>query len=226
MYWMVKIMNDKEIIASRIALELNDGDLVNLGIGLPTHVADYIPQEKRVIFQSENGIIGLGPNKNEDNNIVNAGGMKASIVKGGAFIDTATSFSFIRGGHIDVTVLGALEVDQEGSLASWIIPGKMVPGMGGAMDLVTGAKKVIIAMRHTNKGTIKILPKCQLPLTAYKKADLIVTEMAVMAVREDGLHLLEVNPEYSIKEVIEATGAELIIGDVKPMRGIKNENKA
>ncbi len=214
-------MDDKQIIASRIALELNNGDLVNLGIGIPTLVANYVPEEKKVIFQSENGIIGLGADKGEDNDIVNAGGMKASILKGGAFIDSATSFTFIRGGHIDMTVLGALEVDQEGSIASWIIPGKLVPGMGGAMDLVTGAKKVIIAMRHTNRGEVKILKKCRLPLTAYKQANLIVTEMAVMEVKEDGLHLLEVNPQYSIEDVIKATDAELIIGEVLPMKGIE-----
>lgn len=214
-------MDDKQIIASRIALELNNGDLVNLGIGIPTLVANYVPEEKKVIFQSENGIIGLGADKGEDNDIVNAGGMKASILKGGAFIDSATSFTFIRGGHIDMTVLGALEVDQEGSIASWIIPGKLVPGMGGAMDLVTGAKKVIIAMRHTNRGEVKILKKCRLPLTAYKQANLIVTEMAVMRVEEDGLHLLEVNPQYSIEDVVKATEAELIIGEVLAMKGIE-----
>jgi acetate CoA/acetoacetate CoA-transferase beta subunit len=214
-------MNDKQIIASRVALELKDGDLVNLGIGIPTMVADYVPEEKNVIFQSENGIIGLGPDKGQDNQIVNAGGLKASIVKGGAFIDSATSFTFIRGGHIDMTVLGALEVDQEGSIASWIIPGKLVPGMGGAMDLVTGAKKVIIAMRHTNKGRVKILKKCRLPLTAFRQANLIVTEMAVMEVKDDGLHLLEVNPAFTIDDVVKATDAELIIRDVKPMRGVR-----
>ncbi|QLY40530.1 3-oxoacid CoA-transferase subunit B [Hujiaoplasma nucleasis] len=214
-------MDDKQIIASRIALELNDGDLVNLGIGIPTLVANYVPEDKKVIFQSENGIIGLGPDKGEDNQIVNAGGMKASINRGGAFIDSATSFTFIRGGHIDMTVLGALEVDQEGSIASWIIPGKLVPGMGGAMDLVTGAKKVIIAMRHTNRGEVKILKKCRLPLTAYKQANLIVTEMAVMRVEEDGLHLLEVNPQYSIEDVVKVTEAELIIGEVLAMKGIE-----
>ena len=219
-------MNDKQIIASRVALELKDGDLVNLGIGIPTMVADYVPEEKKVIFQSENGIIGLGPDKGQDNQIVNAGGLKASIVKGGAFIDSATSFTFIRGGHIDMTVLGALEVDQEGSIASWIIPGKLVPGMGGAMDLVTGAKKVIIAMRHTNKGRVKILKKCRLPLTAFRQANLIVTEMAVMEVKDDGLHLLEVNPAFTIDDVVKATDAELIIRDVKPMRGLENENES
>jgi acetate CoA/acetoacetate CoA-transferase beta subunit len=219
-------MNDKQIIASRIAMELKDGDLVNLGIGIPTLVANYVEEGKEIVFQSENGIIGLGADKGEECDIVNAGGMKASICKGGAFIDSATSFTFIRGGHIDITVLGALEVDQGGSIASWIIPGKIVPGMGGAMDLVTGAKRVIIAMRHTNKGKIKILKKCRLPLTAYKQANLIVTEMCVMEVRADGLHLLEVNPAYTIEDVVSATEAELIIGKVKPMRGIRNENDA
>jgi acetate CoA/acetoacetate CoA-transferase beta subunit len=214
------MMNDKEIIASRIAMELNDGDLVNLGIGIPTLVADYVPQDKRVTFQAENGIIGLGPLTEEETNIVNAGGLKATIQKGGAFIDSATSFSFIRGGHIDVTVLGALEVDQEGSIASWIIPGKKVPGMGGAMDLVMGAKKVIIALTHTNKGQPKILKKCRLPLTAAHQANLIVTEMAVMKVEEDGLHLLEVHPDYSVDDVVKATEAELIIDKVEKMKGI------
>ncbi len=213
-------MTDKEIIASRIALELEDGDLVNLGIGIPTLVANYVPEDKRVTFQAENGIIGLGGLVEEETEIVNAGGMGASILEGGAFIDSITSFTFIRGGHIDITVLGALEVDQEGSLASWIIPGKMVPGMGGAMDLVTGAKKVIIAMRHTNKGIPKILKKCTLPLTASHQVNMIVTEMAVMEVRKDGLHLLEVHPDYTINDVIQATEAELIFGEVLPMKGI------
>ena len=213
-------MEEKYIIASRIALELNDGDLVNLGIGIPTLVANYVPKEKRVVFQSENGVIGLGPAIEEDSGLVNAGGIPATINLGGAFIDSATSFAIIRGGHVDVTILGALEVDQEGSLASWIIPGKKVPGMGGAMDLVVGAKKVIVAMTHTNKGMSKILKKCTLPLTAYKQGNLIVTEMAVMEVREDGLHLIEVHPSYTISDVVNATEAELIISNVIPMRGI------
>ncbi len=213
-------MTDKEIIASRIALELNDGDLVNLGIGIPTLVANYVPEDKTVTFQAENGIIGLGGLVEGENEIVNAGGLGASILEGGAFIDSATSFSFIRGGHIDATVLGALEVDQEGSLASWIIPGKKVPGMGGAMDLVTGAKKVIIATRHTNRGVPKILKKCKLPLTAAHQVNLIVTEMAVMEVKEDGLHLLEVHPDYKVEDVVKLTDADLIINDVKPMKGV------
>ena len=217
-------MNDKEIIASRIALELENGNLVNLGIGIPTLVANYVPKNKSITFQAENGIIGLGELVEGENEIVNAGGVGASILEGGAFIDSATSFSFIRGGHIDVTVLGALEVDQEGSLASWIIPGKKVPGMGGAMDLVTGAKKVIIATRHTNRGIPKILKKCRLPLTAAKQVNLIVTEMAVMEVRKDGLHLLEIHPKFTVEDVIKATEAVLIINEVKIMKGIDDEN--
>ena len=213
-------MTDKEIIASRIALELNDGDLVNLGIGIPTLVANYVPSDKTVTFQAENGIIGLGGLVEDEVEIVNAGGIGASILPGGAFIDSVTSFTFIRGGHIDITVLGALEVDQEGSLASWIIPGKKVPGMGGAMDLVTGAKRVIIAMKHTNNGVPKILKKCTLPLTAAHQANLIVTEMAVMEVKNDGLHLLEVHPDYSVEDVLKATDAELIINEVIPMKGV------
>ena len=214
-------MTDKQIIASRIALELNDGDLVNLGIGIPTLVANYVPEDKTITFQAENGIIGLGGLVEGETEIVNAGGLGASILEGGAFIDSATSFSFIRGGHIDVTVLGALEVDQEGSLASWIIPGKKVPGMGGAMDLVTGAKKVIIATRHTNRGIPKILKKCRLPLTAAHQVNLIVTEMAVMEVKEDGLHLLEVHPDYKVEDVINLTEANLIINNVIPMKGVE-----
>lgn len=212
-------MDEKNIIASRIALELKDGDVVNLGIGTPTLVANYLPLDKHVVLQSENGIIGIGPLTNEPSDIVNAGGMNATITKGGAFIDSATSFMFIRGGHVDVTVLGALEVDEEGSLASWIIPGKKVPGMGGAMDLVVGAKKVIIAMSHTNNGKSKILKKCTLPLTAYKQANLIVTEMAVMEVCEDGLHLREVHPSYTVSQVIDATEATLIVNQVESMKG-------
>jgi len=216
----VKKMIDKEIIASRIALELKDGDLVNLGIGIPTLVANYIPEDENITFQAENGIIGLGGLVEGEEEIVNAGGLGASILQGGAFIDSATSFTFIRGGHIDVTVLGALEVDQEGSLASWIIPGKKVPGMGGAMDLVTGSKKVIIAMKHTNKGESKILKKCTLPLTAAHQVDMIVTEIAVMEVKKDGLHLLEVHPDYTIEDVLKSTDAELIIDNVIPMKGV------
>lgn len=213
-------MDEKTIIASRVALELEKGNLVNLGIGIPSMVAEFVVPEQNITFQAENGIIGLGGYVGEDTYTVNASGLKASIREGGAFIDTLTSFSLIRGGHIDVTVLGALEVDEEGSIASWIIPGKKVPGMGGAMDLVMGAKKVIIAMTHTNKGTPKILSRCTLPLTAFKQANLIVTEMAVMEVKEDGLHLLEVHPDYTIQQVKDMTGAKLITTHVAPMKGV------
>ncbi len=216
------IMEDKQIIAKRIAMELHDGDLVNLGIGIPTLVPDYLDPKQKILFQSENGVIGLGPLTDEETWLVNAGGNKATIVPGGSYIDSLLSFSLIRGGHIDVTVLGALEVDSQGSLASWIVPGKKVPGMGGAMDLVVGAKKVIIAMTHTNKGRPKILKHCTLPLTAARQANLIVTEMAVIAVEADGLHLLEVHPDYSIEDVLNMTDAELIVKDVIPMKGMKS----
>ncbi len=212
--------NIKEIIAKRVAKELNDGDLVNLGIGIPSLVADYIPTNLEVFLQSENGIIGLGPLAKEDEidfNLTNPSGQYATIKEFGSYFDTATSFIIIRGGHLDLTVLGTLEVDEEGSMASWIIPGKLVPGMGGSMDLVTGAKKVIIATTHTNKGKPKIKKKCLLPLTAYKVVDMIVTEMAVIEVKEDGLHLIERHPDVSIEEIIAATETSLIIDEVKIM---------
>jgi len=213
-------MEAKDIIAKRIAMELKDGDLVNLGIGLPLGVANYIPEGIEIFLQSENGIIGLGPLAEGDaidHHLTNAGAQPSTILPYGMYFDTATSFGIIRGGHVDATVLGALEVDQEGSLASWIIPGKLVPGMGGAMDLVVGAKKVIIATTHTNKGVSKIKKKCSLPLTAYGQVNLIVTELAVMEVRKDGLHLIERHPDVSIAEIVKNTEAELIINDVKLM---------
>lgn len=206
----------REVIVKRVAQELKDGDLVNLGIGMPTLVANYIPEGIDILLHSENGFIGLGPNPEpgkEDPDIVNAGGLPASVVPGGAFFDSAMSFTIIRGGHLDVTVLGALQVDQEGNLANWMIPGKMVPGMGGAMDLVAGARKVIISMEHTAKGAPKILKKCNLPLTAAKEVDLIVTDMAVIEVTPKGLLLTELAPETTLEEVISATEAELIISE-------------
>ena len=211
----------KEFIAKRVAQELKDGDVVNLGIGLPTAVANFVPEGVNVLFQSENGFVGLGPapeEGKEDKDIVNAGGQPVTILPGGMFFDSATSFGIIRGGHVDITVLGALQVDEKGNLANWMIPGKMVPGMGGAMDLVVGAKKVIIAMEHTVKGNHKILKECNLPLTAAGEVNLIITEMGVMEVTEDGLVLKEINPEYSVEEVQAATEAELIIPeDLKKM---------
>lgn len=206
----------KIFIAKRVAKELKDGDVVNLGIGLPTMVANFVPQGINVFFQSENGFIGLGPapQEGEENlRIVNAGAQCVTILPGGVFFDSATSFGIIRGGHVNMTVLGALQVDELGNLANWMIPGKMVPGMGGAMDLVVGAKKVVIAMEHTVKGSHKILKECTLPLTAAKQVNLIITEMGVMEVTERGLLLKEINPEFTIEEVQLATEAQLIISD-------------
>ena len=211
----------REVIVKRVAKELKDGDLVNLGIGLPTQVVNYIPEGVDVLLHSENGFVGLGPTPKagaEDKDIVNAGSQPATHVLGAAYFDSAMSFTIIRGGHLDITVLGALQVDQKGNLANWMIPGKMVPGMGGAMDLVVGAKRVIVAMEHTAKGEAKILKQCSLPLTAAGEVDMIVTEMGVMKVTPQGLVLLEIAPETTIEEVISATEAELIIAeDLKVM---------
>lgn len=207
-------MDAKEIIASRVAKEFKDGDVVNLGIGLPTLVPNYIDEGVEIILHSENGFTGIGPAPEEDQidpNLVNAGGMPVTIIPGGVFFDSAMSFTIIRGGHLDATVLGALQVDEEGNLANWMIPGKLVPGMGGAMDLVGGAKKVIVAMTHTAKGDLKILKKCTLPLTGAKKVSKIITEMGVMEVTPEGLVLTEYNPEYTLEQIKEATEAALII---------------
>lgn len=213
-------MDAKDIIAKRIAKELKPGNLVNLGIGIPTLVANYIPEGQDIYLQSENGIVGLGAlaaNEEICVHLTNPSGQYATVKKHAAFFDSALSFIMIRGGHLDVTVLGALEVDEEGSLASWIIPGKLVPGMGGSMDLVEGAKRVIIATTHTNKGIPKIKKRCSLPLTGYKKVDLIVTELGVMEVREDGLHLIERHPDVSVEEIISQTEANLIVDHVELM---------
>ena len=191
----------REYIARRVAQELKDGYVVNLGIGLPTLVANYIPEGMSVTFQSENGIIGVGPAPapgEEDKDIVNAGGGFVTVLPGAQFFDSCTSFGIIRGGHVDATVLGALEVDQEGNLANWMVPGKMVPGMGGAMDLVVGANQVIVAMEHTSRGKVKIVKKCQLPLTAAKEVNLIITEKCVLEVTPEGLVLREVSPYLSL----------------------------
>lgn len=209
-------MDKREIIARRVAKELNDGDVINLGIGLPTLVANYIPEGLSVVLQSENGLLGLGPkacDENKNLNITDAGGNYVTVTKGASFFDSATSFSIIRGGHVNATVLGALEVDEEGNLASWLIPGKKVTGMGGAMDLVVGARKVIVAMEHQNKsGAPKILKRCKLPLTASNQVNLIVTEMGVMeVVPGQGLLLTEIAPNVSIEEIREATEAPLMI---------------
>jgi len=207
-------MDPKVVIAKRVAGLLNHGDVVNLGIGLPTLVANYIPKEKDITFHSENGLLGLGPapkEGEEDWELVNAGSMPSTILPGGMFFDSATSFGIIRGGHVHATVLGAMEVDQKGNLANWKVPGKMVPGMGGAMDLVVGAKTVIIAMVHTQKGKPKILKECTLPLTAKEEVDIIVTEMALIRVTKDGLVLEELGPGVSVEDVVAATEADLII---------------
>ncbi len=204
----------REVIARRVAMEFEAGNLVNLGIGLPTLVANYVNPDVDIVFQSENGFIGMGPQPEkgqEVKNLVNAGGQPVTILPGAAFFDSATSFAIIRGGHLDCTVLGALQVDAKGNLANWMIPGKKVPGMGGAMDLVTGAKKVIVAMEHTAGGEIKILEDCTLPLTAKGQVNLIITEMGVMRVTPEGLELMEIHPEFSVEAVQAATGAQLII---------------
>ncbi len=206
--------NLKEFIARRVAKELRDGDFVNLGIGLPTLVPQFLAPEVQVTLQAEVGMVGAGPCpavEPDPRYVVDAGGKPASIRLGGAFIDSVTSFTLIRGGHVDATVLGALQVDAEGNLANWIIPGKMVPGMGGAMDLVVGAKRVIVAMEHTQRGEPKILPRCTLPLTAVKCVDLIVTEMGVIEVRPTGLVLTEINPEFTVAQVVAATAAVLTV---------------
>lgn len=211
----------KNFIAKRVAKELHDGDVVNLGIGLPTMVPQFLPDDVHVTLQSENGIVGTATVDEWTHSplhIVDAGGSPSAVAAGGAFIDSATSFAMIRGGHIDATILGGLEVDAEGSLSNWIIPGKKMPGMGGAMDLLVGAKKVIVAMEHTAKGNPKILTKCRLPYTAVKCVDKIITEMAVIDVTEDGLVLSEYNPEFTVEQIQEATEARLIISDdLKPM---------
>ena len=205
----------KTRIAKRAAKELKDGDVVNLGIGLPTIVANNLPDGVSIVLQSENGIMGMGEKQDETNeNIVNAGAQPVSILPGGQFFDSATSFALIRGGHVDATILGALQVDEHGNLSNWIIPGKMVPGMGGAMDLVTGAKKVIVAMLHTQKGAPKIVKECSLPYTALHCVDMIITEMGVMRVTEKGIILEEIHPDYSVEDVQNATGCDLIISEL------------
>ena len=209
----------KGFIAKRVAKELKDGDVVNLGIGLPTLVPRYLPEGINVILQAENGTVGSAapaatPDPIHD---VDAGGSPSGVIKGGAFIDSATSFGLIRGGHVDATILGGLEVDEEGSLSNWKIPGKLLPGMGGAMDLLVGAKNVIVAMEHTTTDkktgaqSPKILKKCKLPYTAVKCITKIITEMAVIEVTDKGLVLTEYNPEFTVEQIQAATEATLIV---------------
>lgn len=212
-------MNAKEIIARRVAAEIEPNTLVNLGIGLPSMVANYLPGDMQVFFQAENGVIGLGarpPEGMEDPYLTDAGGGFVTAVPGAASIDSAMSFGLIRGGHLDMTVLGGLQVDAHGLLANWMVPGKMAPGMGGAMDLVTGAKRVVVAMLHTQKGTPKIVPECTLPLTARRRVSLIVTEMAVIEPTDDGLVLRERGPGIEADAIITATAAPLLVDENIP----------
>ena len=204
----------REVIAKRAAKELHDGDVVNLGIGIPTMIPNYLPEGVTVTLQSENGAMGMGPTPiagEEDKNLINAGGGYITLMPGGSTFDSATSFAIIRGGHVNVSFLGALQVDENGDLANWIIPGKMAPGMGGAMDLVVGAKKVILTMEHTQKGAPKILKKCTLPLTASGQVNMIITEMGVMEITPEGIVLTEIHPEFTVEDVQAATEATLII---------------
>lgn len=211
----------REVIARRCAKELKDGFVVNLGIGLPTLIPNYLPEGVKVVLQSENGLLGLGttPEEGKENKyLVNAGGGYISVLPGGSIFDSSTSFGIIRGGHVDVTILGAMQVDEQGNLANWILPGGKTIGMGGAMDLLVGAKEVILAMEHTAKGKPKILKRCTLPLTAPHEVDMIVTEMGVMKITPDGIVLSEINPDFTVDQVQQNTEATLIIpSDLKPM---------
>ena len=211
---MVMEMDATTIIVRRVARELRPNTLVNLGIGMPTKVAGHLPPGVNVFFQSENGLLGMGPvppDGMEDPDLTDAGGSFVTALPGAAAFDSAMSFGLIRGGHLDVTVLGGLQVDRHGRLANWMIPGKMIPGMGGAMDLVSGAKRVIVAMTHTAKGAPKILRECTLPLTSVRRISLVVTEMAVIGFTDAGPELREVAPGVSVADVIAATEAELIV---------------
>ena len=214
-------MDAKARIARRVALEMADGDVVNLGIGLPTQVVHYLPTGVEVMVQSENGFVGLGAVGKAEANLVDAGGQPAGLVPGAAMFDSAMSFALIRGGHIDVTVLGGLEVDQEGNLANWMVPGQRVPGMGGAMDLVTGARKVIVAMEHcTKNGQPKILKQCTLPLTGRQVVDVLVTEFAVFSWGAEGLMLQELAPEVTVADVRAKTMAEFLVSpQLQAMKG-------
>jgi acetate CoA/acetoacetate CoA-transferase beta subunit len=212
-------MDPQTIIAKRVAQELRPNNLVNLGIGIPTLVANYVPPGLNVFFQSENGLIGTGPIPEQGMAhpmLTDAGGRPISALPGASTFDSAMSFALIRGGHVDVTVLGGLQVDADGHLANWMIPGKMVPGMGGAMDLVSGAKRVIVAMQHAAKGKSKIVKKCGLPLTSERPVDLVVTDMAVIGFAGGKISLLETAPGISVAEVLAVTEAELSIPDKVP----------
>jgi acetate CoA/acetoacetate CoA-transferase beta subunit len=212
-------MDAKELIARRVAREIRPGSLVNLGIGLPSMVANFVSPERGVFFQAENGVIGLGarpPEGMEDRHLTDAGGGFVTAVPGAASIDSAMSFGLIRGGHLDMTVLGGLQVDEAGHLANWKVPGKMVPGMGGAMDLVTGAARVVVAMQHSARGQSKIVPVCTLPLTSTRRVDLVVTDLAVIEPVAGGLILRERAPGVSVNDIRAATEADLVIPDDVP----------
>jgi acetate CoA/acetoacetate CoA-transferase beta subunit len=217
-------MDAQTLIAKRIAQELGAGMLVNLGIGIPTLVANYVPTGLRIYFQSENGLIGTGPIPEEgmlEPFLTDAAGQPVSALPGACTFDSAMSFGLIRGGHLDVTVLGGLQVDEEGHLANWMIPGKMVPGMGGAMDLVTGARRVIVAMQHTAKGKPKIVKRCALPLTSVRPVDMVVTELAVIAFPDGVATLMETAPGVTVPEVLAATEATLAVPDQVPQMNIE-----
>jgi acetate CoA/acetoacetate CoA-transferase beta subunit len=212
-------MSPEEIIQRRVARELKPASLVNLGIGLPTGVSRYIDPLAGILFQSENGIVGMGsrpPEGMEGPDLTDAGGGFITAVPGAATVDSTFSFGLIRGGHLDATVLGALEVDEDGQLANWVVPGRMVPGMGGAMDLVTGARKVIVAMQHTARGKPKIVPRCTLPLTSTRRVNLIVTELAVIEPTDEGLILRERGPGVTVEDILKATTAKLTVTDSIP----------
>lgn len=212
-------MEAKHLIARRVAQEIQPGMLVNLGIGLPSLVASFVPMDAGVYFQAENGVIGLGsrpPEGMEDPDLTDAGGGFVSAVPGAASIDSAMSFGLIRGGHLDMTVLGGLQVNEQGQLANWKVPGKMVPGMGGAMDLVSGARLVIVAMQHSAKGVSKIVPQCDLPLTSLRRVSLVVTDLAVIQPTDAGLVLKERAPGVSVDAIVAQTAARLIVPDQVP----------
>jgi acetate CoA/acetoacetate CoA-transferase beta subunit len=205
-------MDAQTVIARRVAQELRPGMLVNLGIGIPTQVANYVPRDMHVFFQSENGLIGTGPIPEQGmvgRFLTDAAGKPVSALPGAATFDSALSFGLIRGGHVDMTVLGALEIDEQGHIANWTIPGKLVPGMGGAMDLVSGAKKVVVAMQHTAKGRSKLVERCSLPLTSRRTVDLVVTELAVISFANGRAVLLETAPDVSVQDVLAATDGRI-----------------
>ena len=212
---MIEYVENKEIIARRIARFFASGDVVNLGIGLPTMVGNFVPEGVTVVLQSENGMMGLGPapeKGKEDKDLTNAGGMPVTVLDGGCFFDSAVSFGIIRGGHVDFTVLGVLEVDQEGNLANYKIPGKMVPGMGGAMDLTVGAKTVFAATQHFDaKGNSKLLRRCKLPLTAAAQVDYVVTDVGLFQVKDGAFVLKEYFKPYTVDYILETTDADIVV---------------